>query len=209
MPDPNPPTRTDSLQDVHNLAVDFINNTLPLLDPFFVDPPVRYDPSSGRYVGLQGLNDANMATATAQGPELMVRPKDESIDKMKFWNGKFDPAKAKFISTVQEPKKRSESQFDIRKPTSWDGMYAKLELARGMYTKETGFRGTLRRVGRKIADNTQPEHTKVVSGILQFIPDIDYATPVLGVVEIILQVCRRELQEPVDTFSNDPHLFRP
>ncbi|KAK3371796.1 hypothetical protein B0T24DRAFT_680811 [Lasiosphaeria ovina] len=183
MPDPDLPIPNLCLQP---LAVDFIDNHLPLYHPFFANPPVRYDRPSGRYVAIQGPGDMAAATAQASPSRLIPgRPEDKPINRMNFWDDMFAPARAKFKVTVEAPEKRSETGFDIREENTWDGMYEKLRLARAQYTDKTGLGGFLKRVCRKVTDNTQ-----ILRGIIQFVPDIDYVTPVLGAVEIILEAMK-------------------
>lgn len=89
-----------------------------------------------------------------------------------------------FTSGSEEPKGRAESGFSIRKKTDWTGVFDQLEAAKHEYSKETGFRGGFRKVYRKLADNV----AKPALGATKFVPDVDYVTPVLGAVQVLLEV---------------------
>lgn len=101
---------------------------------------------------------------------------------MTFWDSMF-PEAMDALAETPEPEKRSRTRYHIREEQRWDAVYDKLWAARAKYTRSSGLGGKLKSVRRKLADNIQ-----IVAGIMKFIPDVDYVTPVLGVVEILLDV---------------------
>ncbi|KAH8746441.1 hypothetical protein F5882DRAFT_471415 [Hyaloscypha sp. PMI_1271] len=133
-------------------------------------------------------------TAPGHGPPRSVKG---VIVTMVFWNGIFPDVKTKF-ARIKEPKGRS-IEYNIRNKDNWDDIYGALEAARKHYTAKTGYGGRLRKVWRKAADNIQP----LIEGA-KFVPDIDYVTPVLGAVEVLLDAvktaadARKEILEGFD-----------
>lgn len=105
---------------------------------------------------------------------------------MGFWTGIFPEAIAQFRSTT-EPKGRSKTAYNIRDKHDWDMIYDTLEAARIKYRNEGGPVGWVRKVRRKVADNIGPgaEAAKIASKV---VPENPYATPVLGAVEVLLDV---------------------
>ena len=115
------------------------------------------------------------------------RPEDEvkSITRMTFWDAMF-PTAMKSFAQNPEPKKRSRSPYHIRLEQSWIGVYEKLGAARQKYIDTKGIAGKLREVRRTLGDNVQ-----IIGNLLRFVPEIDYVTPVLGIVGIMLDVSPR------------------
>jgi hypothetical protein len=111
---------------------------------------------------------------------------------MKFWDDIFPHAMKKFIddSTPKESRGRPDV-YNIRKQKNWDDVYHCLNTARSHYLTKTGIRGRLIHVWRKAADNVQP-----LTQVVKFVPDIDYVTPVLGAVEVILDVSSMPRENP-------------
>jgi len=124
-----------------------------------------------------------LPTPPAPDEDLPSRPLAATINAMTFWDGIFPDAMDRFKLASPEPKGRSKTPFSIRVKDNWDDIYGRLEAARTLYKNQTGFGGWLRKVRRKAADNIQP-----VIGVTSFVPDLDYVTPVLGAVEVLLDV---------------------
>jgi hypothetical protein len=92
------------------------------------------------------------------------------------------------FKSTKEPKGRSQTVYNIRDKTDWDSVYDTLTLAREKYQENGGSVGRwLRRVRRKAADNITPgaEVAKIASKV---VPQNPYATPVVGAVEVLLDV---------------------
>jgi len=178
-------------------TVDFIDNHLQKYHPAFVNPPVRYDPMSGQYVPnsqpLVPRPNNGALVASAPYNDLLPRPAWTNTNAMQFWNGIFPEAMTRFRSTT-EPKGLSQTAYRIRDKHDWDAVYDMLEAARTKYQQEGGPVGWLRKVRRKVADNITPvaEAAKIASKIA---PNNLFATPVLGTVEVLLDV-RRAHRKP-------------
>lgn len=99
----------------------------------------------------------------------------------------FPEALDRLRSTTEEPKGRAKTEYSIRDVDDWDAIYDKLERARAKYQNEGGTVGLLRKVRRKAADRVVPvaETTRNVS---KAAPDSIFSTPVLGAVQILLDV---------------------
>jgi hypothetical protein len=113
---------------------------------------------------------------------------------MLFWNTIFLAALVQFKSNpaTPEPKGRSETPYSIRDKRDWDAIYSTLALAWNEYQKAGGRVGCLRKTRRKAADNVAP--LVVVAQIASDIaPENPYSTPVLGAVEVLLDVIYHRL----------------
>lgn len=106
---------------------------------------------------------------------------------MRFWNELFPEALAKFKSTVAEPKSQVNSKFSIRQENDWEAIFSKLEQSQSVYQEEAGGRRWFRKMRRKAADSVDviAEGTRNLS---MAIPDTVFSTPVVGVIQIILDV---------------------
>lgn len=193
MPDPRPSAPTPNYQKT---AVDFIENRLPKHHPAFLNPPVRFDPMSGHYVSkdqavVQRPADGSVmisgdSNALLDDDGIPPRPEWTNICAMNFWNGIFPKAMDQLRSTTQ-PKGRTATIFDIRNKQDWETIYDTLEQARDKYQSEGGPVGWLRKVRRKGADNLAPVGV-LVKTASKMAPNDPYATPILGAVEVLLDV---------------------
>lgn len=193
---------TTHIPDVHSITLDYIANQLPSYDPMFRHPPLHLDPVSGRHVpNSQAMAAALKARPGADDCSLMVaapttawddnglppRPAWTEIKDMAFWNSIFIAAIATFRETTKPVSGRSKTLYDIRTKNDWDAVYDTLVAARDKYQEEGGPVGWLRKVRRKVADNISPavHASKIASKIA---PNDLIATPVLGAVEVMLDV---------------------
>jgi hypothetical protein len=174
-------------------TVGFIRHRLPNHHPFFVNPPVQYDPMSGRYVPDSRLNESvAVAPSTSplppDGTSLLPRPEWTSTETMGLWNDIFPEAMDRLRSTP-EPRGRSKTDYDIRQRPDWNTVYDTLKAAQGKYLNETGQAGWLRKWRRKVGDNLAPVAgpAKIASKV---VPSNPYTTPVLAAVEVVLDVRR-------------------
>ncbi|KAK0612411.1 hypothetical protein B0T17DRAFT_620599 [Bombardia bombarda] len=79
-----------------------------------------------------------------------------------------------------EPKEITEKQLTIRNKSDWTAVFDQLESAKESYETSQGLKGGFRKAYRRFAQHVaQP-----LLGATRFIPDIDYITPVLGIVQI-------------------------
>lgn len=164
----------------------FIKKHLPAHHPMFIDPPVRRDAVSGRYVPqlqIDGVADSSLASPTTPRP----RPELTDYNAMVFWANVFPDAMTELKTTTEEPKGRSDTSWSIRNKWEWVAVYEVLEDARNKYKDEGGKMGLLRKVRRKFADNVAPV-ASVASIASKVVPESTGATPVLGAVEVLLDV---------------------
>lgn len=172
-------------------SVDFIDNRLPDFHDVFRDRDVRYDPVLRRYVENRAITDGRVSDAgeSLDNGQALVQSSYSFGDvghSEKFWGLIFPDAMEMFIQEYpNEPKQRDKSGYSIRTQTTWDGVNEQLHKAREVYdgTKQ-GFRGRCKRVFRKIGENT----VEPAQNIIRLVPDIDYVSPVLGAVQLLLSV---------------------
>ncbi|KAK4104488.1 hypothetical protein N658DRAFT_418442 [Parathielavia hyrcaniae] len=198
------------------ITADYIANQLPSYDPMFQDPPLHFDPASGRYVpnrqamaaaltARRGADDHSLVVAaptTASDDDgLPPRPAWAEIKDMAFWNSIFVAAMATFCETTKPVSGRSNTVYDIRTKNDWVTVYDALVAARDKYGEEGGRVGWLRKVRRKVADNIGPavHASKVASKIA---PNDLIATPVLGAVEVMLDVVKKAAQVRIDVLES-------
>jgi hypothetical protein len=168
-------------------SVDFIDNRLPAIHDVFKHSDVHYDPALQKYVQTQTITDADgLDASTSQALDQPNYTFGDIGESEKFWGLIFPEAMKKFIQEYpNEPKQRDKSGYSIRTQTKWNGVNEQLHKAREVYdgTKQ-GFRGRCKRVFRKIGDNT----AEPAQNIIRVIPDIDYVSPILGAVQLLLNV---------------------
>lgn len=159
-------------------SVDFIDNRLPEHHQLFADPSMHYDPVTEKYVPIMAKVD-DSAT-------LIARPVLTNINAMKFWESILPKAMSELNSTA-EPGGRSKTVYTIRDKTSWNAIYSILEAARFKYENREGPANKLREVRRKVASKIAPLEG-VVKIASKLVPDGTPATPVVGALEVLLDV---------------------
>ncbi|KAH8899100.1 hypothetical protein GQ53DRAFT_878448 [Thozetella sp. PMI_491] len=178
-----------------SIVASFIENQLPRNHPLFDNPPVHYDLMVGQYVAdsralVRGGNLwGDSVSAPWEDVESPSRPAWTDTQAMVFWNDIFSQAMSRFTSTTSEPRGRSQTAYDIRHERDWDAVYDKLEAARNEYKNRGGFVGWIRKRRREIADNIAPV-AKMVSVASKAVPNDPCATPVLCVVEVLLDAAK-------------------
>lgn len=185
---------SSSTLDHRKTAVSFIDNRLPNHHPAFANPLVQFDSMSGRYVPTEqgfvqqpsGVVISSASNALLDDEGIPPRPEWTNICAMNFWNAIFPTAMDQLRSMI-EPKGRARTVFDIRNKKDWEMIYDTLEQARNKYQGEGGPVGWLRKVRRKGADNLAPVGV-VVKAASKMAPSDPYATPILGAVEMLLDV---------------------
>lgn len=165
------------------LSVQFINHWLPETIPGFSNAMCHYDTSMQQYVP----NDFVVAPNTAS---YHPRTEVETTTAMQLWQVVLIDALKMFKETRGEPEGRTATGYSIRDKDDWDAIYGVLESARAHYQRAKGPVGALRRVRRKFADHISPlaDAAKTASKLT---PDNAYTTPVLGAVELVLDVGHR------------------
>lgn len=178
-------------------SVDFIENRMPKYSPAFKTSPVHYNPASQQFISFErqksGLSERiDSFTIQNNAIEKQNPPMDQSMalvtslsantEAMKYWNEIFSDAWTQLQATTEPRIKRHELR--IRCDKSWDTIYLKLEKARSGYLKQSGQFG---QVVRWCADHTTPATVlvKIAQGVA---PSNPYSTPVLGAVQLIVNV---------------------
>ena len=166
------------------LAVDFIDNHLPEYHPAFKNTESHFDRASGQYVS--SLPAASMAgdSPPPDSEEIRHSRLPPPVAAMKFWNHIFEPAMDILKDEDQYPKPKLKPEFNIRDKDSWSDVHATLQKAREKFEpSKKGYLGHLKSGVRKLADNLGP-----VEQLVKAVPNIDYVSPVLAAVEVILEV---------------------
>lgn len=174
-------------------AVDFIDNRLPKYHPAFVNSSSHYDAEDRKYVpNTQVVVSAESggAISLSNSSEPIdygissPRPNWTNIEALRCWNDLFPAALNRLMSTSQEPSGRSKSEYSIRQDKSdWNAVYNVLENAKAKYEQSNKVAGMLRKTGENIAPVAQA--LKIASNMD---PGSPYSTPVLGAVNIFLDV---------------------
>lgn len=173
-------------------AVDFIDNRLDSYHPAFATPPSRYDASLGAYIVCEEHCSSQSLVSPASGsrpttPQNVQIPRRqllaEPMDALEFWDTLF-PLAMDLLKEKHSTEPDIKQEFKIRDKTDCTSVFDQLEKAKDSYSKkDKGFKATFTRVYRKLADNVDP-----VIGATKFVPNIDYVTPVLGAVQVLLEV---------------------
>ncbi|RFU34145.1 hypothetical protein B7463_g2238, partial [Scytalidium lignicola] len=186
------PKQTIPKLQLQSPAVDFIDNHLAKYHPAFANHHARYDHTTGRNVAIQetivmpsgGPIAPPALLAVADDYEIPPRPLPSPVKAMKFWDDIFLDAMSTFEDmSTKDP---TEPIYSIRGKKDWETVYGRLEAARNAYNSTEGIRGKVRNVYRKVADNIQP-----VIELTKFVPDIDYVTPVLSAVQVLLEAAKQ------------------
>lgn len=193
------------IPDLHRQspAIDFIENRLDAYHPAFGTPPSQYDPDLDLFI----VNDPQprresppvfgtmRSIQTATPPPLLSaaeverpvpRPLAEPSEVLKFWDSLFEPAMMKFTRRhTFEPLEITEKKRGIRDKRDWTGVFDQLDAVKQEYSQvDKGFKARYRKVYRKFADHIAPS----LLGVVDLVPNNEYVSPVLGVVQVLLEV---------------------
>ena len=160
-------------------SVDFIDNCVQTFHDAFKNPQSRFDAVLGRYIPLR-MNDSEAPSELRQGQPVK--------SSMAFWEPLYPKAMTRLKELhPAEPKDRIKSGHDygIRTAGSWPTVYNQLQKAREVYDgKAKGLWGRrYKKALRWIADHAAP-----ASGYIKYVPNIDYVSPVLAAVGVVLDV---------------------
>jgi hypothetical protein len=114
---------------------------------------------------------------------------------MAFWTPHFAPSIAR-LKELQpnDPKYRVKTgnNYSIRDADGWPHVYGQLQKAREYYDGEKkGHWGRrYKRATRWIVDHTAP-----ASQAIRLVPNVDYISPVLAAIEVVIEVSRSERVE--------------
>ncbi|KUI60968.1 hypothetical protein VP1G_08146 [Cytospora mali] len=117
------------------------------------------------------------------------RPLAEPVAALRCWDSLFTRAMESFkVKHADEPESIVKLKYSIRDKKDWTGVFEQLETAKKQYCKEDqGFKPVFRKVYRKFAEHVaQP-----LLGVSKFVPDVDYVTPVLGAVQVLLEAAKK------------------
>lgn len=183
-------------------SVDFIDNQLPQHHGVFRNTNAHFDHMLQRYVSdTTSSNDQALVESDANGEatnELAPLCQMGDVgDPEKFWGLVFTDAMTAFVTKYpNEPDGISKLGYSIRSQTTWKGINDQLHKARQVYDgSQKQFRGWCKRTMRKIGDNAAEPATNIIS----LIPNIEYVSPVLGAVQLLLNAYKvaSEVREKV------------
>ncbi|KAK3360349.1 hypothetical protein B0T25DRAFT_128413 [Lasiosphaeria hispida] len=183
-------------------AVDFIDTRAEQYHAAFAVPPSRYDPAIGGFVVCvpspnlamtqpthAGASPSPADTSVTANDPPPPRPLAEPAAALRFWDSLFFQAMDQFalVEHPVEPPALVKLNFRIRDQRDWSGVFDQLERAKQEYSNvEKGFKAGFRRVYRSMADKVQP-----LIGVANLVPDVDYITPVLGAVQVLLEAAKK------------------
>lgn len=190
-------------------TVDFIDNRLPDYHPLFKDPPVHYDTTTRQYVpnAIQSPVPRSHAVqqhqnfpyhtntlshqASPSGTGNVVydatgggaRPTWTDVKSMHLLNQLLPKALAHFKMATPEPTDQANSTYSIRSLSDWDAIHKKLLESQSAYQE-----GRFAKARRRVADKVRP----VAGGSRSFtavVPDTLVSTPIVGIIQVVLEVC--------------------
>ncbi|KAG8354292.1 hypothetical protein FVEN_g7715 [Fusarium venenatum] len=201
--------------------VDFIDNHLDSRHPAFATPPSRYSPSHGAYIICDPLDQSQSLTRPGSGWDLISQsnsstPRNvqitsrplaaEPMEALKFWDNLFRRAMNK-LKENHPTGPGSKQEFSIRDKTDCTSVFDQLENAKEYYCKkDRSFKAKFTRIYRKVTDNA----AEPLLGASKFVPNIDYVTPVLGAVQILLEAAIKAAkvrQDALNAFDDIDKVF--
>jgi len=158
-------------------AVDFIDHRLAAVHPAFVDPPTRFDAAAGRYVPCSD-------PPAMDPPRAEPRQPPPAVAAMRFWDRLFPEAMALFQAEHQAPKRRAVAGdvYDIRDKPDWAAVYDELQRAKTVYDGK----GASRHVKKGL--RVFFDKVRIVRPALNLLPDVEYLSPVVGALQVVLDV---------------------
>ncbi|KAI0520974.1 hypothetical protein F5B22DRAFT_634829 [Xylaria bambusicola] len=204
----------ESIPQVHRqpVAVDFVDKSLSRFHHAFAQHCYNYNPKLDRYVGSSYLSAVKMPTEGSKAHLKAggIPSPPEIILSMRFWE-KVLPAAMDKLRTYKEPKGRQSTTYNIRDLDSWDEIYSQLETCRVRYLDDQGWSKKVKRGWRKFSENIGP-----VQASWNLVPDIDYLTPIRGVVDCVFDAIKRASEtrqqvlqglDKLDSMFRDIELF--
>lgn len=184
------------------MSVQFIDDDLKDLHNALKHPLSAYDSHSRRYVAVSSTS--GLASGEELAPHLTdTIPEGGSsfgqsqalvpaTTPMTFWDSIFQASLDRFRTLwPDEPQGREKSGFNysIRQKLTWEDIYGQLQKAREFYDGDTkGLWGrhakSYTKKRRSFIDHTAP----VARQAVRFVPQMDYTTPVVAAVQVIVDV---------------------
>ncbi|KAI1733498.1 hypothetical protein F4680DRAFT_454909 [Xylaria scruposa] len=168
-------------------SVDFIDNHAHEYHVAFANLPTIYDPRLGRY-----RPETQCEELTLHSPERGQLPplQPPILEELQFWEQIFPLALNSFKAMYpEEPNGRSESGYSIRTLGTWGAVYATLQDAQTAYENPTGARRRVRKGLRWAMKHSQP-----LEQALSLVPEVDYISPVTGILGIVIKAAKRSVQ---------------
>ena len=201
------------------VSVGFIEDELDDFHPGFAYPPSHYDASLNKFVLDEPVSEmgeetlafqsrVQLALASTQVKPVMystappppapvptarnvlpVRRRVENIAELKFWDKLFEPSMARFVKAHETAPPDAMGKSGIRDQTDWTGVFERLQTAKNAYIQGNGDSPSRFRMWyRKFADSSGVPLSvvKTAKGVVEN----DYASPVLGALQLVLEVGR-------------------
>lgn len=184
------------------MSVQFIDDDLKDLHNALKHPLSTYDSNSRRYVAVSSTS--GLASGDELAPQLAdnITEGKSSFEQsqalvpattpMTFWDSIFQVSLDRFRALwPNEPQGREKSgcNYSIRQKSTWEDIYGQLQKAREFYDGDTkGLWGrhakSYTKKRRSFIDHTAP----VARQAVRFVPQMDYTTPVVAAVQVIVDV---------------------
>lgn len=184
------------------MSVQFIDDDLKDLHNALKHPLSAYDSHYRRYVAVS--SSPGLASGEDFAPHLTdTIPEGESsfgqsqalvpaTTPMTFWDSIFQVSLDRFRTLwPDEPQGREKSgcNYSIRQKLTWEDIYGQLQKAREFYDGDTkGLWGrrakSYTKKRRSFIDHTAP----VARQAVRFVPQMDYTTPVVAAVQVLVDV---------------------
>lgn len=164
-------------------------------------PPPSWEMMAAPQAGPLPLTARGLSSHPEEQPP--PRPLAEPVEALKFWDTLFPLAMGQFKEEHPiEPEALVQSGIGIRNEQDWTSVFDKLETARQVYSNvDKGFKAKFKNIYRTLADRAvQP-----LLNITGLVPDVEYITPVLGIIEILLEAAKtasRVRQEILGAFDD-------
>lgn len=184
---------TASIPPVHLQppSVDYIDNRLPEHHGVFQNTNSHYDHTVRKYVQSKSGRDGESVVGNQNKDETPNQLSPTSQlgdigDPEKFWGLIFPEAIAAFTTKYpKEPDGLEKLGYRIRNQTTWKSINAQLHRAREVYDgTQVNFQGRCKRALRKLGDSA----IEPTSNVVNLVPNIEYVSPVLGAVQLLLNV---------------------
>lgn len=197
-----PPSNSTPRTEHPPMSVQFIDDDLKDLHNALKHPLSAYDTHSRRYVAVSSRSGLPSGEELAPHLTETITEDESSFEQnqalvpattpMTFWDSIFQVSLDRFRTLwPDEPQGREKSGFNysIRQKLTWEDIYDQLQKAREFYDGDTkGLWGrhakSYTKKRRSFIDHTAP----VARQAVRFVPQMDYTTPVVAAVQVIVDV---------------------